>query len=69
MIISDINYISEVSGEVIGGEAITAISISRSFSLFGSSTAVSVNDITGNTLGVSGDILGSLLGGTTDDAA
>ncbi|MBE9170510.1 hypothetical protein IQ238_24315 [Pleurocapsales cyanobacterium LEGE 06147] len=71
MIIADINYISEVSGEVVGGQepSITATAFANAFSLFspfGGSTAGAVNEITGNTLGVSGDVLGDLLGGTTN---
>ncbi|MBE9170509.1 hypothetical protein IQ238_24310 [Pleurocapsales cyanobacterium LEGE 06147] len=69
MIIADINYISEVSDEVVGGQSITANAFSRAFtgfSLFGGSTAVSANTISDNTLGVSGDVLGDLLGGTTN---
>ncbi|MBE9170511.1 hypothetical protein IQ238_24320 [Pleurocapsales cyanobacterium LEGE 06147] len=69
MIIDDINYISEVSDKVVGGQDITASATARAFSGFslrGGSTAVAFNNITGNTLGVSGDVLGDLLGGTTN---
>ncbi|MBE9170507.1 hypothetical protein IQ238_24300 [Pleurocapsales cyanobacterium LEGE 06147] len=69
MIIDDINYLSEVSDEVVGGQSITATAFANAFSLKGGSTAVSANTISDNVLGVSGDVLGDLLGGTTNGGA